>query len=187
MPVRRAAERSLSVGLAACVALAALAPASPAAAAVKGAAPGGFEVESSAVVAASPASVYAMLGRPGEWWAPAHTYSHDARNLTLALRAGGCFCERLPTTGGSVEHLRVVYADPGRMLRLQGGLGPLQGEGVAGSLTVTLKAVPQGTEIVMNYIVGGYLRADDANLAPIVDRVLAEQLARLAARLRRRR
>ncbi|HEY1604095.1 MAG TPA: ATPase [Allosphingosinicella sp.] len=166
--------------------LAALAAPSPAQAAVKDASAGGFEVENRVVVAASPASAYAMLGRPGEWWAPEHTYSHDARNLSLALRAGGCFCERLPN-GGSVEHLRVVYADPGRMLRLQGGLGPLQGEGVAGSLTFTLKAVPQGTEIVMNYIVGGYLRTSDANLAPILDRVLAGQLERLAARLRQGR
>jgi hypothetical protein len=32
----------------------------------------------------------------------------------------------------------------------------------------------------MNYIVGGYLRAGDENLAPIVDRVLREQLEHLA-------
>lgn len=179
MPIRRSAERLL-IGLAGCAI-----SVCPATAAVKGSTPAGFEVENSVVVAASPAAAYAMLGRPAEWWAPEHTYSHDARNLSLELRAGGCFCERLPS-GGSVQHLRVVYADRGKMLRLQGGLGPLQGEGVAGSLTFTLTPVPQGTEIVMNYIVGGYLRASDENLAPIVDRVLREQLERLRHRLEAR-
>ncbi|MEA3003153.1 MAG: hypothetical protein QOH81_1941 [Sphingomonadales bacterium] len=158
-------------------ALVALAGAWPAAAAVKGAAANGFEVESKAVVAASPAAAYALLGRPADWWDPEHTYSQDARNLSLALRAGGCFCERL-AGGGSVEHMRVVYAQPGAALRLQGGLGPLQGEGVAGSLTFTLKRVPQGTEVTMNYIVGGYLRAGGERLAPIVDQVLGSQFER---------
>ena len=163
--------------------LVALAAASPAAAAVRSAAPGGFEVENRAVVPASPATAYAMLGRPDEWWDPEHTFSHDAHNLSLELRAGGCFCERLPRSGGSVQHLHVVYVDPGVTLRLQGALGPLQGEGVAGSLTFTLKPVPQGTEIVMNYIVGGYLRTGSAAWASIVDGVLAAQLERLRRRL----
>ena len=161
----------------------ALAAASPAAAAVKSAAAGGFEVESRVIVAASPAAAYAMLGRPDLWWDPDHTFSHDARNLSLELRAGGCFCERLPKSGGSVQHLRVVFADPGAVLRLQGALGPLQGEAVAGSLTFTLKPAPQGTEIVMNYIVGGYLRGGGGDWAPAVDRVLASQLERLRRRL----
>lgn len=169
-----------AVRLAAFVALAA---ASPAAAAVKGVSAGGFEVENRVVVAASPAAAYKMLGRPAEWWDPEHTFSHDARNLSLELRAGGCFCERLPRSGGSVQHLRVVYADPGAALRLQGGIGPLQGEGVAGSLTFTLKPVPQGTEIVMNYVVGGYLRTGGDGWAAVVDRVLAAQLERLRGRL----
>jgi hypothetical protein len=164
-------------------ALVALAAASPTAAAVKGASTGGFEVENSTVVAGSPATAYAMLGRPAEWWDPEHSFSHDARNLSLELRAGGCFCERLPKSGGSVQHMRVVYADPGTALRLQGSIGPLQGEAVAGSLTFTLKPVPQGTEIVMNYIVGGYLRTGGDNWAPVVDRVLAAQLERLRRHL----
>ena len=165
------------------VAIAALAAAHPAAAAVKGTAANGFEVESKVIVAASPAAAYAMLGRPALWWDPQHTYSHDVRNLSLELRAGGCFCERLPVSGGSVEHMRVVYAEPAAALRLQGGLGPLQGEGVAGSLTFTLKPAGQGTEITLNYIVGGYLRMKPDELAPIVDQVLGGQLERLRQRL----
>lgn len=163
--------------------IAALAAVSPATAAVKGAAANGFEVESKIVAPVSPAVAYAMLGRPGEWWDPEHTYSHDARDLSLDLQAGGCFCERLSRSGGSVEHMRVVYAQPGAALRLTGGLGPLQGEGAAGSLTFTLKPVPQGTEISLDYIVGGYWRENAVTLAPIVDQVLAGQLERLRRRL----
>lgn len=166
-------------------ALLALAAAAPAEAAVKSSAAGGFTVESSAVVPASPAEVYAMLARVGEWWNGAHRYSGDAANLSLDPRAGGCFCERLPKEGGSVEHMRVVLAWPGRMLRLSGGLGPLQGEGVAGSLSWTLAPTAAGTEITQTYSVGGYVAGGADKLAPIVDQVLGEQLDRLKARLAR--
>jgi uncharacterized protein YndB with AHSA1/START domain len=156
----------------------------PAAAAVKSSGPDGFVVEMTATAKAPPGEVYAMLGRPAEWWNPAHSYSGKAANLSLDLRAGGCFCERL-TEGGGVEHMRVVLAWPGQMLRLQGGLGPLQGEAVAGSLTWALKAVPGGTEIVQTYRVAGQVEDGADKLAPIVDKVLAEQLNRLQARLSR--
>jgi hypothetical protein len=144
----------------------------------------GFEVQSVVTVKASPADAYAMLGRIAEWWDPSHTYSGKATNLSLALNAGGCFCERLE--GGGVEHMRVVQAQSGKSLRLQGGLGPLQGEGVTGTLTWFLKAVPGGTEITQNYIVGGYFRdGGGPRLAGPVGQVLEKQLTRLKTRLDR--
>jgi hypothetical protein len=156
--------------------------ASPAAAEVRSATPAGFEVESRVTVPASPAEAYAALGRIGEWWNPAHTYSGKATNLRLDLKAGGCFCETTEG-GGAIEHLRVVYAQPGTMLRLQGGLGPLQAEGVAGALTWTLKPVAGGTEIVQSYVVGGYVRGGAEKLASPVDQVMREQLERYRSRL----
>jgi uncharacterized protein YndB with AHSA1/START domain len=165
---------------------AALAAASPASAAVKNAAANGFEIESKTIAAASPADVYATLGQPALWWDDEHTFSHDAHNLSLDLRAGGCFCEQLPKTGGSVQHMQVVNAQPRAGLRLQGALGPLQGEGVSGSLTITLKPVGQGTEITLNYIVGGYFRPGEDKLVTEVDQVLTAQLERLRRRLETR-
>lgn len=165
----------------AAVAVAAGLCAAPAEAEVVSATPQGFEVKASATVAATPAEAWAMLGRIERWWNPSHTYSGKAENLSLRTRIGGCFCEKL--AGGGVEHMRVVYADRGKMLRLQGGLGPLQGEGAAGSLTWTLKAVPAGTEITQTYVVGGYIRMGAEKLAPLVDGVITEQLGRLAAAL----
>jgi len=79
----------------------------------------GFLVRQEATVAAPPDSVYAALIRVDRWWSPDHTWSGDAANLFLEPRAGGMFGERLPG-GGSVEHLRVVRAEPGRRLVLRG-------------------------------------------------------------------
>ena len=160
------------------------AAAAPAAAEVRSSGPGGFEVEAKVVVPAAPAAAYAMLGRIGEWWNKDHTYSGSSANLSLKAKVGGCFCERIPPNG-AIEHMRVVYARPGTILRLQGGLGPLQAEGVAATLTWTLKAVPGGTEIVQTYVVGGYVRGGAEKLAPIVDKVMAEQLSGLQRRLGR--
>ena len=165
------------------IALAALCG-SPASAAVKSATPAGFEIETKVVVPASPAEAYAALGRIGEWWNPAHSYSGKAANLKLDPRVGGCFCETTDG-GGSIEHLRVVYAQPGQLLRLQGGLGPLQAEAAAGTLTWALKPVAGGTEVTQNYVVGGYIRGGAEKLAPLVDGVLAEALSRFRAHVAR--
>lgn len=90
-----------------------LAVAGPAAAEVKSVTPNGFEVASIATIAAPADRVYAALGEVGRWWDPSHTFSRDAANLSMELRAGGCFCERLKD-GGSVQHLQVVYAAPAK-------------------------------------------------------------------------
>lgn len=156
--------------------------ASAAGAEVKSVSPAHFEVESKVVAAGTPSQAYEMLGRVGEWWNKDHSYSGDAANLSLALKAGGCFCETL-ADGGTVEHLRIIFARPGRMLRAKGGLGPLQGEAVTGTLTWSLKAVEGGTEITQSYIVSGHLRGGMVEMAPAVDQMLAEQLSGLQKRL----
>jgi uncharacterized protein YndB with AHSA1/START domain len=152
--------------------------AGPVAAEVKSATPNGFEVASVATIAAPPERLYAALGEIGHWWSPAHTFSKDAANLSIELRAGGCFCERLKG-GGSVQHLQVVYAAPGEGLRLRGALGPLQAEGVDGTLSWILKPAEGGTSVTQSYVVGGYIRSGMEQWAPRVDRVLDEQLQRL--------
>lgn len=151
----------------------------PAWAEVRSASPAGFELVNVATVAATPEQVFAMLGQPARWWSKAHTYSGDAANLRQELRAGGCFCETIPADGATIEHGRVIYAQPAKLLRLHAALGPLQQEGVAGALTWALKPVAGGTEVTQSYVVGGFVRAGADRLAPIVDRVMAEQLSGL--------
>lgn len=160
--------------------------ASPAAAEVKSATDAGFEVSRTAIINATPMQIYQALGLPSRWWSKAHTYSGDSGNLTMAVTAGGCFCEKNPVNGAAIEHARVVYAQPGRMLRLRGSLGPLQAEAVTGTLTWELKAVPGGTEVRQTYVVGGYVRGGAALFAVPVDQVLGEQLAGLKAYAERR-
>ncbi|MGH9141645.1 MAG: ATPase, partial [Vicinamibacterales bacterium] len=104
------------------IALATVALGAPARAEVVESSPLGFGVRNDAVINAAPGVVYAALTEAiGRWWDPAHTFSHDARNLSLDAKPGGCLCERLPG-GGGVEHLRVIYASPGKLLRLTGGV-----------------------------------------------------------------
>jgi uncharacterized protein YndB with AHSA1/START domain len=150
----------------------------PVAAEVKSATPTGFEVVTIGTISAPADRVYAALGEIGRWWSPSHTFSRDAGNLSIELRAGGCFCERLKD-GGSVQHMQVVYAAPGDGLRLRGALGPLQTEGVDGTLSWTLKPAEGGTNVTLSYVVGGYIRSGMEQWAPRVDRVLDEQLQQL--------
>jgi len=157
--------------------------AAPAFAEVKSASVTGFEVERSAIVARTPAQVYAVIGDIGSWWDPAHTYSGKAANLRLDLKAGGCFCEAL-ANGGSVQHLVVVYADPDHGIRLQGALGPLQSQAVTGTLSWSFKPVQGGTEIKQNYFVSGAIRGGAEAFAAPVDQVLGGQFDRLVTKLK---
>ncbi|HEY3531823.1 MAG TPA: ATPase, partial [Casimicrobiaceae bacterium] len=104
----------------------------------------GVRVRHEVVIAASPAKVYgALTGHVDRWWNAQHTYSGDSRNLPIDARAGGCFCEKL--SNGSVEHMQVVHARTNEMLRMTGGLGPLQASGVAGAMTWRLSPAQAAT------------------------------------------
>ncbi|MBO9709855.1 MAG: SRPBCC family protein [Caulobacter sp.] len=151
-----------------------------ASAAVVDAAPNGFEVRREVVIAAPADRVYAALSQPSAWWSGEHTWSGSAASLSLAPMAGGCFCEKLPG-GGSVLHMTVVYAQPGKALRLFGALGPLQASGASGHLAWTLSEADGRTTLVQTYDVGGYMKGGLDRIAPTVDQVLGQQLDRLKA------
>lgn len=161
------------------LAWAGVAMATPARSAVTATGDHGFAIESSATISAGADVVYALLILPARWWNSAHSYSGDAANMRIEPHAGGCFCEALPSAagaGGSVEHARVIFAMPARQLRLSGALGPLQEEGVTGTLTFIIAPSGKNTQVTMSYVVGGYMRSDPVEMAPLVDQVLNEQL-----------
>ena len=162
------------------LALAACAVSCAAAAEVVDSQPDGFTIKETATIAASPAKVWATLIRPSAWWSSDHTYSHDARNLSLDPKAGGAWIETLPG-GGGVRHMEVVYIDPPSVLRLEGALGPLQAMGGSGHMTVTLKPRGEATDVTLTYDFGGHTPGGLKPMAPAVDGVLAEQLTRLKA------
>ena len=166
----------------------ALSVTSPAQAEVTKVSDQGFAVLHVTKINAPPEKVWATLIAPQSFWSSSHSWSGDAANLYLDAQAGGCFCEKLPVKAGdggglnSVEHMRVIYSERPRVLRMSGALGPLQSEGVIGTLNIAMEADGDGTKISMSYVVGGFMRMKPADIAPPVDAVLGEQLLRLKAR-----
>jgi len=139
----------------------------------------GFTVKTTLTIQATPEDVYKRLVHDvGEWWNSRHTFSQDAHNLSIDDKAGGCFCEKL-ANGGSVRHLEVVYAAPGKALTMTGTLGPLQSLAAAGSMQIKLSPADGGTRLEVTYAIGGYSAAGLNTWAPPVDGVLAEQFTRL--------
>lgn len=162
----------------------AVAVATPAAAEVIETREDGFVTRDTTTVAANPMKTWLALTKPGDWWTDSHTWSGDAANMTLVPQAGGCFCEKVPgedradgfSLDGSVQHMTVIQSYPLRVLRMRGGLGPLQGEPATGILTITLKEVDGGTRVLWEYNVGGPMRFTIDQISKAVDGVMTQQL-----------
>ena len=150
---------------------------SPAFASVVESAPNGFAIEQTLIIKAPAEKVYAALIQPSLWWNSQHTFSGNAKNLSLDAKAGGCFCETWP--GGSVEHSRIVFVMPDKVLRLRGVLGPFQAQGVDGALSFTLSADPGGTKLVLQNILGGFMKGGFGPWPERADGMLADQMGRL--------
>lgn len=156
--------------------------ASPAFAEVTDAGAAGFALRHTVEIAQGDAAdAFAAFTEIGAWWDPAHTYTGDAGRLSLDLSPGGCWCEQL-FEGGFVEHMRLVYAVPGGLLRFSGGLGPLQAMGAGGAMTIAFDAREGGgARVTLTYIVSGYAPGGLQGMAGPVDAVLGQAMARLAA------
>ncbi|OZB05172.1 MAG: hypothetical protein B7X54_06160 [Idiomarina sp. 34-48-12] len=67
---------------------------------------------------------------------------------------------------------------PNKFVRLLGGLGPLQGEGVTGVMEWRLDNIDDmSTELTVFYRVGGYTPNDLSQWAPAVENVLQQQMS----------
>jgi hypothetical protein len=153
--------------------------AAPASAEVVNASANGFEVRETAPLVVPAEAAFQAFRELPAWWDPEHTYSGDGANLRFELVPGGCFCERIPKTGGGVEHMRVAYVEPGKHVVLIGSLGPLLYEATTGVLDVQIKSIAGGSQLTLDYKVAGFANGGAAKLAPTVDAVLAEQVKRL--------
>ncbi|WP_313494480.1 SRPBCC family protein [Stenotrophomonas sp.] len=151
----------------------------PAYAEVKDATAAGFTVENSVLIAAEPTRVWqAMTADIDQWWPKDHSWWGKAAKLSIDARAGGCFCEIAGAQ--QAQHLQVVFVDPQKTLRMTGGLGPMQGMGLHGVAEWTLQAEGPSTRVTWRYRAGGYSPDDLGALAPVVDKVQAQQLDGLA-------
>ena len=138
-----------------------------------------FVLRHEAVSARSVDEMWARLIHPEIWWHPDHTYSGDAKNLSLDARAGGLWKEEWP--GGSVAHGRVLTVENGKLLRMDAPFGPLQQLGAYTVWTIALSAVEEGTRVVFDEVSTAPSSANMAETAKAVDFVKAEAMRRLVA------
>ena len=156
---------------------------------VTNAAENGFTVQHQREISGDNEAVWKAMIAPSRYWNSDHSWTGDAENFYLVPQAGGCFCELIRTmsddniksSDGSVQHIRVIYAHNNKMLRMSGALGPLQGEAVTGTLTMLLQPQDDTTLVRFTYKVGGYMEFPIDQMAPAVDSVIGDQLARLSA------
>ncbi|WP_206485453.1 hypothetical protein [Thalassotalea sp. G2M2-11] len=142
----------------------------------------GFQLLIKQEVPVSQARAYQQFIRISEWWHSEHTWFGNAKALSITPEVGGCFCER----NGKQQalHMTVSYVVPEQEIRMIGGLGPLQMLGVQGGMSWKFNAIsPTTSEIILHYQVTGYMPEGLDKLAPIVDKVQQEQVARLVSTL----
>jgi len=145
----------------------------------------GFTVRHSITTEVEAFVIYrTMTSHIDQWWSGDHSWSGDAANLYMDVETGGCFCEKLPDSG-RVEHLRIIYFSPGKELRFDGALGPLQAMAAQGRMVWKIELAESGNSVIFTYKVFGHPEGGLTDIAPAVDGVIGEQLARLGKRLDR--
>ncbi len=137
----------------------------------------GFEVRHTVQTVIAQPAAFDAFGQVSQWWSKDHSYSGNSANLSLSLTPGGCFCERLPS-GGGIEHMRIAYVVPGERVVLTGSLGPLLYLATTAVMDVKVERIAGGSRLVMNYRVAGFANGGADKMAPLVDQMLGEQMAR---------
>jgi hypothetical protein len=141
----------------------------------------GFIVENQVITDASATQVWhALVNDVDKWWPKDHTWWEGT--LSISPIAGGCFCEN--KNNKSASHMTISYVEPKTILRMTGGLGPLQEMGMHGALD--WKILPEGNQskIILTYKATGINPDGFAELAPIVGQVQGIQLNQLAEYLK---
>ena len=142
----------------------------------------GFHIKSNIHVPVPAQRAYESFLKVSDWWIEDHTWFGSAENLSLNPVAGGCFCEI--NGEQQVQHMTVSYVNPGKALRMTGGLGPLQQMGVSGTLSYQFVGISENESLVVQeYRVSGFYPEGLDSLAAIVDGVQTAQLNSLGAYL----
>jgi len=145
-------------------------------------APNGFVIHLETTVKVDATTAYQQFLNVADWWDAAHTYYGKSENLSIDAVAGGCFCETFGEN--QVLHMTVSYVEPGREVRMTGGLGPLQMLGVHGGMSWKFEELENGvTKITHRYQVSGYVDGGLDKFAKFVNKVQAGQLEQLRQKL----
>lgn len=139
----------------------------------------GAAVRHEVSIALKPEEAFGRFVNVSSWWSAEHSFSGDARNISISLLPDGCWCEKMPD-GGFVRHMVPILVEPNKRLVFQGQLGPLMFMGVSGSMTVEFTPENEGTHVKLTYVVGGYDPHEFKKIGPLVDKVLGDQLAGFA-------
>lgn len=123
--------------------------------------------------------LWQRLVKPADWWHPDHTYSGDARHLSLDPTAGGLWRE--DWLGGSVLHGEVRYVKKGETLRLEAPFGPLQGLGAYVIWTISISDSDSGSTVTFDEVAMAPPGSDMAEMAKAVDYVKNEAIHRLTS------
>lgn len=123
--------------------------------------------------------VWKRLSEPSSWWHPDHTYSGDANNLSLDLRAGGHWQEKWGEH--SVLHGTVLNVIHQKSIRLDAPFGPLQEKAATVIWTIELEPIENGTRIKFSETATGAAVSQLAELSKAVDYVKSEAIKRLAS------
>jgi uncharacterized protein YndB with AHSA1/START domain len=138
----------------------------------------GFIVENTITTKQTPEKVWlGLVNDVDKWWPKDHSWWGVQGRFSIEPKAGGCFCE--VAAQKSAEHMHISYVEPYKLLRMTGGLGPLQGMGVYGSLDWAIAFKDNATTVTLTYSVTGINPDGFADLAPIVAKVQGMQLKAL--------
>jgi uncharacterized protein YndB with AHSA1/START domain len=101
-----------------------------------------FSFEKEVVLIGPPESVYdAITGDISGWWD--HSFSDKPYKLYIEAKPGGGFFEIFNENGDGVKHATVIYAERGKLLRMDGPLG-LSGKAI--QMVTTYAFSPAGND-----------------------------------------
>lgn len=142
----------------------------------------GFKLQNTVVINTDMDTAWhGLTEQVDQWWPKDHTWWGEDGVLMITPKAGGCFCEFADNK--SAEHMRITHVEMPVLLRMTGGLGPLQSMGFHGALDWQFSATKDGTQVQLTYTVIGYYDGDMQQLAQVVDSVQNGQLKGLAEHL----
>jgi hypothetical protein len=101
-----------------------------------------FSFKKEIVLPGTPETIYdAITGDISGWWD--HSFSDKPYKLYIEAKPGGGFYELFNEKGDGVKHATVIYAERGKMLRMDGPLG-LSGKAV--QMVTTYAFTPAGND-----------------------------------------
>lgn len=112
-----------------------------------------FTLRYQSAMETTPEDILSSMTLVGEWWDGAHSYSGDAKNITIDMTVGGCWCEKL-ADGTDFRHATVLAIEPDR-LAFNAPFGPLNGKATRADFTVAWPGDNKGWMVTWVMVIEG--------------------------------